>query len=545
MQRLPNSEREAITFAAEVGLPTFFPRVGPEQVHGIELDAYAHELATATVWIGYIQWLRDNGFGHPPEPILKPLETVAQMDAILTHDEQGNPVEPQWPEADVIVGNPPFLGGKRLRAELQDEYVDDLFAVYRDRVPREADLVCYWFERAREQIESGELKRAGLLATQAIRGGANRRVLQRIKQTGGIYFAESDRPWILEGAAVHVSMVGFDNGAEMEKVLDSVPVDQINADLTGSLDLTEAKKLSENKDIAFQGPVVVGPFDIPPEIAKSMLGNHNPHGRPNSDVILPVVNAADITQRGRGWWIIDFGLRTLEEPSLYEAPFEYVKENVKPLRDANRDRQRREYWWRHGRAGTHLRAALANKSRQIATPRVAKYRLFVWLPSQTVVTDAVVAFARDDNYTFGILHSRVHEMWARRTGTQLREAESGFRYTPRTCFETFPMPWPPGDEPEDDSRIETIAEAARRLDELRRNWLNPEGASEAELKKRTLTNLYNARPSWLESAHERLDAAVFAAYGWPPDLSDEELLQNLLALNLERAGESDRRHGPS
>jgi hypothetical protein len=134
-----------------------------------------------------------------------------------------------------------------------------------------------------------------------------------------------------------------------------------------------------------------------------------------------------------------------------------------------------------------------------------------------------------------VLHSRAHELWARGTGTQLREAESGFRYTPTSTFETFPLPWPPGGEPEGDSRIEAIAEAARRLDQLRHNWLDPEGASEVELKKRTLTNLYNTRPTWLVNAHERLDKAVFAAYGWPLDLSDEEVLQNLLALNLERS----------
>src|SRR5215211_5411177 len=127
MQQLLNLEREVITFARDVGLPTFFPRVGPEQVHGIEINEYAHDLATATVWIGYIQWLRDNGFGRPSEPILKPLETVTQMDAILAFNGDGEAVEPEWPEADVVVGNPPFLGGKRLRAELKDAYVDDLF----------------------------------------------------------------------------------------------------------------------------------------------------------------------------------------------------------------------------------------------------------------------------------------------------------------------------------------------------------------------------------------------------------------------------------
>jgi type II restriction/modification system DNA methylase subunit YeeA len=324
-------------------------------------------------------------------------------------------------------------------------------------------------------------------------------------------------------------MVGFDNGTETERLLDGVSVDAIYPNLAGDLDLTEARVLSENRSIAFQGPVVVGPFDIPPEIAEILLRSPNPNGRPSSDVIFPVVNAADLTRRSRGWQIIDFGLRTQEEASLYEAPFEYVRENVKPLRDTNRDRQRREYWWRHGRAGTQLRAALSGKVRQIATPRVAKHRLFVWLPSRTIVTDAVVAFALDDDYSFGVLHSRAHEVWARRMGTELREAESGFRYTPTTCFDTFPFP-----KPSENRRAE-ISEAASRLDELRHNWLNPEGLSVAELKKRTLTNLYNQRPTWLENAHARLDRAVFAAYGWPPDLLDEEVLQNLLALNLERS----------
>ncbi len=151
----------------------------------------------------------------------------------------------------------------------------------------------------------------------------------------------------------------------------------------------------------------------------------------------------------------------------------------------------------------------------------------------------MIVFARRDDYFFGVLHSRAHELWALRMGTFLGVGNDP-RYTPTTCFETFPLPWPPGEEPKGDSRIEAIAEAAHRLDELRRNWLNPEGASEAELKKRTLTNLYNARPTWLENAHGRLDEAVFAAYGWPPDLSDEEVLQNLLALNLNRAAEVSR-----
>ncbi len=144
-------------------------------------------------------------------------------------------------------------------------------------------------------------------------------------------------------------------------------------------------------------------------------------------------------------------------------------------------------------------------------------------------------FLRDDDYFFGVLHSRAHEIWSLRMGTWLGKGNDP-RYTPTTCFETFPLPWPPGQESPDDPQVQAIAEAARTLNEQRERWLNPEGASETELKKRTLTNLYNARPNWLDLAHKRLDHAVFAAYGWPEDITDEEILARLLALNLERAG---------
>jgi hypothetical protein len=265
-----------------------------------------------------------------------------------------------------------------------------------------------------------------------------------------------------------------------------------------------------------------------------MLRAPNPNGRPSADVIVPVVNAADLTGRSRGRWIIDFAERSEAEAALYEAPFEYVKTHVKPTRDTNRREKRRRYWWQHGETAPGIREALAGRTRQIATPRVSKHRLFVWLPAQTRVTDAVVAISREDDYFFGVLHSWPHEIWARGKGTQLREVESGFRYTPTTTFETFPFPWSPGSEPGGDPRVEAIAQAARDLVAKRDAWLNPPDASEAELKKRTLTNLYNQRPTWLDLAHRALDAAVFAAYAWPGTLADEEVLERLLTLNLSR-----------
>jgi hypothetical protein len=233
-------------------------------------------------------------------------------------------------------------------------------------------------------------------------------------------------------------------------------------------------------------------------------------------------------------WIIDFGVKMSENAaSLYEAPFEHVLACVKPARMGSRTT--RSEWWLHERPRTEMRKALADLSRYVATPRVTKHRLFVWLDQSVLSDSAVIAFAREDDYFMGILHSSIHELWARGKGTQLRDAASGFRYTPTTTFETFPFPWPPGQEPADDLRVKAIAQAACELVAQRDVWLNPPGASQAELKKRTLTNLYNQRPTWLDLAHRRLDEAVLDAYGWPHDLGEEEILERLLGLNLERA----------
>jgi len=186
-----------------------------------------------------------------------------------------------------------------------------------------------------------------------------------------------------------------------------------------------------------------------------------------------------------------------------------------------------------------MRAALTPLTRFVATPTNSKHRLFVWLSHPTLPDHQVIVFAREDDYFFGVLQSRVHESWSYGTGTQLREEESGFRYTPNECFKTFPFPWPPRSEPgeEDDSRVAGVAAAARELNELRSGWLNTEGLSRADLKRRTLTNLYNDPPDWLTLAHADLDRAVFACYGWseePEDLTDQGLLGRLLALNAQR-----------
>ncbi len=588
--------KEVSNFMAELGFSRLMPTPdvspSPLQLHGIEVNEYAHELAQTTIWIGYIQWFDQNGFGIPPEPILQPLDAVVRMDAILAYDEHGQPIEPQWPAVDVLVGNPPFLGGKRLRTELGDEYVAALFALYADRVPHECDLVAYWFEKARAMIADGKVKRVGLLATQSIRAGANRKVLERIKSSGDIFYAQADRPWIQDDAAVRVSMVGFDNGSETNRLLNESKddpsgaalanarlVSSINANLTFQADITQARRLTENAEICFQGPVKVGSFEIEEALAQVMLKASNPHRHSNSEVVKPWMNASDVTGRSRNLWIIDFGDMPLEEAALFEMPFEHVKKHVKPFRDNNNDRQRRLFWWRLGRSGGDLRNAKSNKTRIIVTPRVAKHRVFIWAKVELVPDSRLFAFARDDDYFFGVLHSRLHEVWSLATSSR-HGVGNDPTYNNTTCFETFPFPWPPGQEPSKTSEVFSddqaspdspsslpanlasqsvktsevaIALAAKELNELRENWLNPPDISEADLtpggpptqsaghgQKRTLTYLYNARPTWLTNAHRKLDTAVFAAYGWPSDLSDDEILARLLALNLARAqGGSD------
>ncbi len=535
LKQLLDLEKEVITAAQTLTGQGFFPQVSPEQLHGMEVNEYAHELAQTTVWIGYIQWMRDNGYGRPTEPILKAFDMIRQMDAILAFDETGNPIEPEWVPADVVIGNPPFLGSYKLKGELGERYVDTLYRLYEGRIPGASDLVCYWFERVRAYIADGKIKRAGLLATNSIRGGANRKVLERIKVTGDIFMSWSDREWVQDGAAVRVSMVGFDNGKETNKNLDGNSVLTINSDLTSSVDITGAHQLPENTNIAFRCVELGGSFDIEGSVALKMIRSPiNPNGRPNSDVVKRFINALDVTRRSQNRWVIDFGTNLNEEEvALYELPYEYLRTHVKPEREKQKGRLA-TYWWIHRRSTPEMRQAIAALDRYIVTPRVSKHRLFVWMDNSVVPDSALAVIARDDDYFFGVLHSRLHEVWALRMGTWLGVGNDP-RYTPTTTFETFPFPFPPGQEPPDDPRVQAIAAAARALVEKRDRWLNPDGADAAELKKRTLTNLYNQRPQWLANAHAALDAAVFAAYGWDAAIGDDALLAALLALNGERA----------
>ena len=603
MEHRANLEAEALGLHRELVIET-----SPANVLGIELNPYAAELARVTVWIGEIQWMLAHGYALKSNPILQALDHIECRDAILfLPSPSGRGAggegadEPDWPAADAIVGNPPFLGGSKKRGELGEDYFNALNSIYKDRIPSGADLVTYWFEKARAQVEAGKAQRVGLVATQSIRAGSNRRVLARIIDTAPIFEAWSDEPWVNNGAAVRVSLVCFGlhpspasgRGAGGEGArLDGQGVAEIHADLTagGGLDLTQATPLAENARTTFEGTKKYGDFDIPGELARQWLKHPNPNGRPNTEVVKPWANGKDLTARPSDTWIIDFGTDMAEaDAALYETPFMQVLMHVKPYRKTvNRERTRRN-WWIHEEARISMRKALGGLSRYIATPRVAKHRFFVWLPVSVLPDTRLNVIASDSDAIFGILSSRIHEVWSLAQAS-MHGVGNDPTYNTKSCFETFPFPegltprdtrLPSPPTPDGTTKQSTtpasgqvaaclplagevspaIAATAAQLNALREAWLNPpewvdwvrtpeeeqagfslrpvpKPGHEAELKKRTLTNLYNARPAWLAHAHRELDATVAATYGWTdytPEMPDSEILRRLLVLNLARA----------
>lgn len=558
LHALRDLELRALLDADRLGVPQAAPRVGLDAVRGIEIEAYAAELARVTLWIGNLQWERRNGYTSYPEPVLSTLDSIENRDALLNPDGS----EAAWPEADVIIGNPPFLGGKRLRDGLGDAYVERLFATYRGRVPAEADFVCYWVEKAWQAVRApGAGRRAGLVTTNSVRAGANRLVLEPIVSANALSEAWQDQPWVLKGAAVRVSMIGFGSGFQ-EIRLDGENVMRLNANLTSSnLNISAIAKLNENLNISFQGPVLIGNFQIEGSRARNWLeAPINPNGRNNADVLQPIFNASDLVRRPADKWVINFKNLDEAQASLFEAPFRHLILHVKPERTKNRRESRAKYWWRHGESGEGWQRAVRGLNRYIVTPRVAKHRIFTWAHVSVFPDSRLYVIASNEDLLFGILHSKLHEIWSLAT-CSWHGVGNDPTYNNRSCFETFPFPeglmlHKSTNAIRRDSCADNIAAIAAELNCLRNNWLNPKNLVRIEpevvpgypdrilpkdaeaaktLKTRTLTNLYNERPAWLAEIHRRLDAAVAEAYGWPTDLSDEAILERLFALNQERA----------
>jgi hypothetical protein len=488
LQQLLNLDDEIVRFAARYDIAMSpYPYIRPSQLHGIEINPYAAELAQNVIWIGYLQWIAEHHIDNPKRPILDKLTTIENRDAILDLSKPKLPTPAQWPGADFIIGNPPFLGSKLFRSSgISDEYLSAMGRVF--DLPRTSDLCCYWFELARRALPHQET-RVGLLATQAIRGGDNREVLRRIKADGDLFYAWSDRDWVLDGAAVHVSIVGFDAGIEKARSLNNIAVEEIHADLSSGLDVLRASTLSENANVLQSvGTQKTGDFDVEYPTTRQLLAAPTVTSQAITKVLRPWINGVDMSGRPRGRWIIDFGTdRSLKEAAEFDAALAHVDEHVKPQRQASINPAVRDRWWIHERPRPELRPIIDRLPRSIVTTRHSVHRIFAWMQSPTLPDSALICFGRDDDYFLGVLHSAPHELWARRMGTQLREAESGFRYTPSTCFETFPLPWPPGKEDVKHPAYKRIAEAAKALNEQRERWLNP--------------------PEWIEPLAAKIDAA--------------------------------------
>jgi hypothetical protein len=569
-------------------------RVTPVQFRGIEVKRWAKEIAELVLWIGYLQGhFRAYGRSMPvPEPVLRDYKNIECRDAVLAWDtkiplldDAGKPVtrwdgesmrasavtgeqvpdetarvpvyryegprKAEWPPADFIVGNPPFVGNKRMRAALGDGYVEALRQAH-DDVPETADFVMYWWNEAARRVVAGECRRFGLITTNSITQIDSRAVPARWLREGlAIAFAIPDHPWIdsADGAAVRIAIsvgaraplsvpgtlgkVRSEIGGEVE--LD-FSVGTIASNLTVGADVTRAQRLRSNAGLSFMGVSLIGQGFV--------LEKNNKLSK-DTRFVRPYVIGRDLTQRSTDRLVIDlFGL-TLEQAQR-EAPaiLQRLLETVKPLRDQNNRATYRERWWLYGEQRTGLRTATKDLKRYIATCRTATHRTFQFVRGDTVVESTAIAIALEDAVSLGVLSSRAHVVWSLAAGGRLGIGNDP-RYNNSVCFEPYPFPVC------GEKEATRVAALAEQLDDHRKR-------QQAQHPELTVTGMYNVLAkmragevlsakdktihehglvSLLRKIHDDLDAAVFDAYGWSHDLSDEQLLVKLVALNADRAEE--------
>ena len=484
LQGVKDLENRVVLECEAMGLSPRALAVGPEIVHGIEINALAAELARTTIWIGDIQWRRRNGIYHERPPILRKLENIECRDALVDRQPDGMFAETKWPTAEFIVGNPPFLGAKLMKRKLGADYTETLRQTFNGRLDGFSDLVCYWFEKARIELLAKRASRVGLVATSSIRGGTNRPILDKISRELKIFEAWSEQPWTIEGARVEVSLICFCDPKRSSDFLrlDGKKVGTINPDLSTGLNLTLAKRLKQNSSVSYLGIQKSGPHDITGALARELMTvPQNPNRRRNHEILKPYWNGDDVAGHPRDVWLLDFPLGLSKaDASLFEGPFEYLMkarydpdnpEDTRSLQEARktaRDKHAQERWWEPYWPRPEMRKKIETLRRYIVTTETSEHRLFVWLSYPTLPDKNLIVIARDDDTTFGILHSRFHEAWALRLGTSLEDRP---RYTSTTTFETFPFPKEmtpdlPGKDYSENPRAIAIARAAERLDGL-------------------------------------------------------------------------------
>ncbi len=578
MELLLRLEGEVLTLLADVGAQVL-PGIEPKQFLGLELNPRAAVIAELVLWIGWLRWRIANDPAAVPEPVLQRTDAInfgghGGYDAVLARTDTGevdfaNPLPAQWPEADFIVGNPPFIGkGVAMRSALGDEYVKALWQAHPD-VNQSADFVMFWWDRAAATLTAPttRLKRFGLVTTNSITQGFNRRVVRRHieNDSASLVFGVPDHPWTKVGrdaAAVRIAMTVAERGIKQGQlvtvisaknidtdapdILTSSTIGRINSDLSVGADTTNALSLVANSGLAANGMAMHGGGFIVSRADAIQLGLNSRPGL--SDRILDYVGGSDLTSRLRRLMVID--LHGMDEKSVrieYPEVYQHLLATVKPERDRNKERSRRENWWLFGRKNTALRAAVDGLPRYIATTETTKHRFFQFLPNTVRPDHMVVAIASADNYDLGILSSNVHLQWTYANCALLGVASfaQGHRYTKSLIFDTFPFP-----DPTAEKRV-AIAELGEELDATRKTM-------QTEHPDITLTGLYNlvekvragtvlttaeidtarrARAGIILELHRRLDAAVADAYGWPADLTPTEIVARLVALNAERAAE--------
>ncbi|MCU7245211.1 MAG: N-6 DNA methylase [Microcystis aeruginosa WS75] len=487
--------------------------VTPKQFYGMDINPFAVELARVTLMIARKVAIDKFNLTEASLPLDTLDSNIICADALFT----------DWQKADAIIGNPPFLGGKNMRLNLSDDYVNRVFARFSE-VKDSVDFCSYWFRLTHNQLD--EKGRAGLVGTNSISQGKSRvAALDYITHNGGhIHEAISTQPWSGE-ANVHVSIVNWSKIEPVSYYLDNHPVSQINSSLKATVDVSKAVRLLANKNISFQGVIPVGKgFYIKSEQAEKWIEND----LKNKEVLKLSSSAGDLTDNPHGKpsrWIIDFNDMSLEDASEYKLPFEHIKLTVKPEREINRDKKARDFWWIFLRPRPEMRTAIESLACCFSIPRHSKWFIFLPAKKEWLPADSTTVVASDDFYILGILTSNIHRIWIKAQSSTL---EDRTRYTPNTCFETFPFPQTPSQE-----LVKKIRQTANELHEYR--------SQQMEKKQWGITKLYNQffnePSSQLYQLHQKLDKLVMEAYHFQ---ADEDILEKLLTLNLELAEKEKR-----
>jgi hypothetical protein len=608
MKRLEGEVLEALAELGEtesMGLE----EVDPHQFLGIELNVRAAAIAELVLWIGYLQQHYRNRSEHPAEPILKAFGNIQQKDAVLTwdgypelqfemvenvsspsrSDGEGdreaveglgaahgttavqtypNARRPDWPDAEFIVGNPPFIGGAMLRSRMDPGYAEALWRAH-PHMNESADFVMYWWDHAAELLtrKKTPLRRFGLVTTNSISQVFQRRVMERhlnAKAPVSIIFAVPDHPWTKaskDSAAVRIAMTTARAGShegELREVVAEAGLDtddptlaftaregNINAELTIGTQLTSGSPLVANAGMAHKGVQLNGMGFVVPDSLANKWRAENPT---SGELLKTLFNGRDLTQTPRGVAVIDTNeFEDRELRTQFPVLYQHLLEHVKPERDLNRRESRKTRWWRFGEPAPRMREGLANLHRYIATTRTAKHRIFSFLTEDILSESKIVAITLDDAAWLAVLSSRVHIAWAQRTGGFLEDRPT---YQHADCFAKFPFP-----DPSEAIRA-TLRALGEELDATRKTV-------QSEHPDLTLTGLYNVlekvragtaltdaeadvkargRVLILKDLHDQIDRATADAYGWPHDLTDEQILERLVALNAERAKEEAAGH---